>query len=78
MPTKSEFIIRVELSPLQKKYYKYILTRNFEALNSRGGGQQVMSRSRQWKHVYSVVCPMTILTPVVDGYFTLLFSKGIV
>ncbi|KAK8383268.1 hypothetical protein O3P69_011625 [Scylla paramamosain] len=41
MPTKSEFIIRVELSPLQKKYYKYILTRNFEALNSRGGGQQV-------------------------------------
>lgn len=46
MPTKSEFIIRVELSPLQKKYYKYILTRNFEALNSRGGGQQVMSLSR--------------------------------
>ncbi|KAK4311657.1 hypothetical protein Pmani_016856 [Petrolisthes manimaculis] len=41
MPSKSEFIIRVELSPLQKKYYKYILTRNFEALNSRGGGQQV-------------------------------------
>ena len=41
MPTKSEFIVRVELSPMQKKYYKYILTRNFEALNSRGGGQQV-------------------------------------
>jgi chromodomain-helicase-DNA-binding protein 4 len=42
MPTKSEFIVRVELSPLQKKYYKYILTRNFEALNPKGGGQQVM------------------------------------
>lgn len=41
MPTKSEFIVRVELSPMQKKYYKYILTRNFEALNSRTGGQQV-------------------------------------
>ncbi|XP_039299734.1 chromodomain-helicase-DNA-binding protein Mi-2 homolog isoform X2 [Nilaparvata lugens] len=41
MPTKSEFIVRVELSPLQKKYYKYILTRNFEALNPKGGGQQV-------------------------------------
>uniref|UniRef100_A0A8C0H592 Chromodomain helicase DNA binding protein 3 n=1 Tax=Chelonoidis abingdonii TaxID=106734 RepID=A0A8C0H592_CHEAB len=27
-------------SPL-RKYYKYILTRNFEALNSRGGGNQV-------------------------------------
>ncbi|XP_019557394.3 chromodomain-helicase-DNA-binding protein Mi-2 homolog [Aedes albopictus] len=38
MPTKSEFIVRVELSQMQKKYYKYILTRNFEALNPRGGG----------------------------------------
>lgn len=24
-----------------RKYYKYILTRNFEALNARGGGNQV-------------------------------------
>lgn len=38
MPTKSEFIVRVELSPMQKKYYKFILTKNFEALNSKGGG----------------------------------------
>uniref|UniRef100_A0A8D8MGQ8 Chromodomain-helicase-DNA-binding protein Mi-2 homolog n=2 Tax=Culex pipiens TaxID=7175 RepID=A0A8D8MGQ8_CULPI len=38
MPTKSEFIVRVDLSPMQKKYYKYILTRNFEALNPKGGG----------------------------------------
>ncbi|XP_037973931.2 chromodomain-helicase-DNA-binding protein Mi-2 homolog isoform X1 [Plutella xylostella] len=41
MPTKSEFIVRVELSPMQKKYYKYILTRNYEALNPKGGGQTV-------------------------------------
>ncbi|XKL65519.1 hypothetical protein PGB90_008939 [Kerria lacca] len=41
MPAKSEFIVRVELSPMQKKYYKYILTRNYEALNPKGGGQQV-------------------------------------
>ncbi|XP_024084977.1 chromodomain-helicase-DNA-binding protein Mi-2 homolog isoform X4 [Cimex lectularius] len=41
MPTKSEFIVRVELSPMQKKYYKYILTRNYEALNPKGGGQSV-------------------------------------
>lgn len=41
MPSKSEFIVRVELAPIQKKYYKYILTRNFEALNPRGGGQTV-------------------------------------
>ncbi|XP_031440481.1 chromodomain-helicase-DNA-binding protein 5 isoform X2 [Clupea harengus] len=41
MPTKTELIVRVELSPMQKKYYKFILTRNFEALNSKGGGNQV-------------------------------------
>ncbi|XP_066578642.1 chromodomain-helicase-DNA-binding protein 3 isoform X2 [Amia ocellicauda] len=41
MPSKTELIVRVELSPMQKKYYKYILTRNFEALNSKGGGNQV-------------------------------------
>lgn len=39
MPGKSEFIIRVENSPMQKKYYRYILTRNFEALNAKGGAK---------------------------------------
>merc|ERR1712012_396413 len=39
MPTKSEFIVRTNLAPLQKKVYKNILTRNFEALNSKGGAQ---------------------------------------
>ncbi|XP_025081586.1 chromodomain-helicase-DNA-binding protein 4-like isoform X2 [Pomacea canaliculata] len=39
MPSKSEFIVRVELSSMQKKYYKYILTRNFDALNAKGGNQ---------------------------------------
>ena len=28
-------------SPCCRKYYKFILTRNFEALNSKGGGNQV-------------------------------------
>lgn len=27
--------------PSCRKYYKFILTRNFEALNSKGGGNQV-------------------------------------
>jgi len=36
IPTKSEFIVRVELTPFQKKYYKYILTKNFDALNCKG------------------------------------------
>jgi chromodomain-helicase-DNA-binding protein 4 len=43
MPTKSEFIVRVELSPMQKKYYKFILTKNYEALNSKGGGGNACS-----------------------------------
>merc|ERR1712142_146283 len=39
MPSKSECIVRTNLAPLQKKVYKNILTRNFEALNAKGGGQ---------------------------------------
>ena len=41
IPAKSEFIVRVDLAPMQKKYYKFILTRNFEALNAKGCGHQV-------------------------------------
>lgn len=41
IPAKSEFIVRVDLATIQKKYYKYILTRNFEALNAKGSGHQV-------------------------------------
>lgn len=40
MPAKSELIVRVELSPMQKKYYRFILTRNFEALSLKNGGSQ--------------------------------------
>lgn len=33
---------RLLRAPLcRRKYYKFILTRNFEALNSKGGGNQV-------------------------------------
>jgi len=39
MPTKSEFIVRTNLAPAQKKVYKNILTRNFDALNAKGGAQ---------------------------------------
>ncbi|CAB3405088.1 unnamed protein product [Caenorhabditis bovis] len=41
MPSKSELIVRLELSPMQKKYYKHILTRNFDALNVKSGGTQM-------------------------------------
>uniref|UniRef100_A0A915K1V0 Helicase C-terminal domain-containing protein n=1 Tax=Romanomermis culicivorax TaxID=13658 RepID=A0A915K1V0_ROMCU len=41
MPAKIELIVRVELSPLQKKYYKYVLTKNFDALNTKASGSHV-------------------------------------
>lgn len=41
MPSKQELIVRVELSAMQKKYYKNILTRNFDALNVKNGGTQM-------------------------------------
>lgn len=39
MPPKKELILRVELSSKQKEYYKAILTRNYELLTRKGGGQ---------------------------------------
>ncbi|KAI6228682.1 hypothetical protein M3Y99_01199800 [Aphelenchoides fujianensis] len=41
MPSKSELIVRVDMSPMQKKYYRNILTRNFEALSVKSGGTQI-------------------------------------
>ncbi|CAL8472046.1 g11588 [Coccomyxa elongata] len=41
LPPKNERILRVAMSPLQKQYYKWILTRNFKELNkgTKGGAQ---------------------------------------
>ena len=39
MPSKSEFIVRTNLAPMQKKFYKNILTHNFEALRAKSGAQ---------------------------------------
>ncbi|CAI5442254.1 unnamed protein product [Caenorhabditis angaria] len=41
MPSKSELIVRLELSAMQKKWYKNILTKNFDALNVKNGGTQM-------------------------------------
>ncbi|KAJ8450424.1 hypothetical protein Cgig2_002109 [Carnegiea gigantea] len=40
LPPKKELILRVELSSKQKEYYKAILTRNYELLTRKGGGQR--------------------------------------
>lgn len=41
IPSKSELIVRVELSAMQKKYYRNILTKNFEALSVKNGKSQM-------------------------------------
>ncbi|KAJ7960580.1 protein CHROMATIN REMODELING 5 [Quillaja saponaria] len=41
LPPKIERILRVEMSPLQKQYYKWILERNFNDLNKGVRGNQV-------------------------------------
>ncbi|XP_043929643.1 chromodomain-helicase-DNA-binding protein 4-like [Protopterus annectens] len=41
IPPKTELIVRVELSPLQKEYYKHILTRNFKAMTTKGEGNLI-------------------------------------
>lgn len=37
MPSKSEFIVRTNLAPMQKKFYKACLTHNFESLRAKSG-----------------------------------------
>lgn len=39
LPPKKELILRVELSSMQKEYYKAILTRNYQVLTRKGGAQ---------------------------------------
>ncbi|VAH27010.1 unnamed protein product [Triticum turgidum subsp. durum] len=41
LPPKIERILRIEMSPLQKQYYKWILERNFQNLNKGVRGNQV-------------------------------------
>lgn len=41
LPPKNERILRVAMTPLQRQYYKWILTRNFTELNKSSKGSQV-------------------------------------
>jgi chromodomain-helicase-DNA-binding protein 1 len=41
LPPKNERILRVPMTPLQKQYYRWILTRNFKELNKSSKGSQV-------------------------------------
>ena len=58
MPSKTELIVRIDMSAIQRKYYKLVLTKNYEALQSRqGGGHQsllniVMQLKKCCNHPY--------------------------
>lgn len=41
LPTKTERILRVELSDLQTEYYRNIITKNYSALNAGNKGSQI-------------------------------------
>ncbi|CAG2108130.1 unnamed protein product, partial [Medioppia subpectinata] len=75
MPSKSEFLVRVDLAPLQKKYYKFVLTRNFEALNVKGGGKQVsllnvvMDLKKCCNHPYLFPTAQTEAPKTKFGYY---------
>lgn len=53
LPPKKELILRVELSSMQKEYYKAILTRNYQVLTRKGGAQ--VSCSLLILHVYQIL-----------------------
>ncbi len=40
LPAKSERILRVEMSPMQKKYSEWIMAKNFKELNKGTKGKQ--------------------------------------
>ncbi|KAF5098308.1 hypothetical protein D0Z03_001239 [Geotrichum reessii] len=43
LPSKSERILRVEMSDMQTEYYRNIISRNYEALNAGSSGSSQMS-----------------------------------
>ncbi|CAG7835308.1 unnamed protein product [Allacma fusca] len=75
MPSKSELIVRVELSPLQKQYSKHILMKNFQALNAKGGRQtSLLNVFMDWRkicnhpYLFSKACAEAPKDPVTGWY----------
>uniref|UniRef100_A0ACB8E6L7 Choline dehydrogenase 2 n=1 Tax=Sphaerodactylus townsendi TaxID=933632 RepID=A0ACB8E6L7_9SAUR len=63
LPAKVEQILRVEMSALQKQYYKWILTRNYKALSKGSRGSTsgflniVMELKKCCNHCYLIKSP---------------------
>merc|ERR1719300_1736577 len=55
MPSKSEFIVRTNLAREQKKWYRNILTRNYESLKSRtGAGMSLLNIMMELKRLPTI------------------------
>ncbi|XP_074567339.1 CHD3-type chromatin-remodeling factor PICKLE [Curcuma longa] len=83
LPPKKELILRVELSNVQKEYYKAILTRNYQILARRGGPQislinVVMELRKLCCHAYMLegVEPAIEPTDANEGFRQLLDASG--
>ena len=61
LPSKSERILRVELSDIQTEYYKNIITKNYAALNAGNRGSQISLlniMSELKRHPIILICLM--------------------
>ncbi|XP_059076151.1 CHD3-type chromatin-remodeling factor PICKLE isoform X4 [Cryptomeria japonica] len=81
IPPKKELILRVELSPLQKEYYKAILTRNYHILARRGRSQislnnVVMELRKLCGHPYMLGGVEPDVKDVQEAYRKLLEASG--
>ncbi|XXG40563.1 hypothetical protein AAC387_Pa01g1247 [Persea americana] len=81
LPPKKELILRVELSSLQKEYYKAILTRNYQILARRGGPQislinVVMELRKLCCHAYMLEGVEPEIEDAKEAYRHLLDSSG--
>ncbi|KAL2926136.1 CHD3-type chromatin-remodeling factor PICKLE [Bienertia sinuspersici] len=81
MPPKKELILRVELSSKQKEYYKAILTRNYELLTRKGGGQislinVVMELRKLCCHPYMLEGVEQVIPDSNESFKQLLESSG--
>ncbi|MCO5576552.1 hypothetical protein L7F22_030364 [Adiantum nelumboides] len=81
LPPKKELILRVELSSLQKEYYKAILTRNYQLLSRKGGPQislnnVVMELRKLCGHPYLLSGVEEEIKRFKDTYRQLLEASG--
>jgi chromodomain-helicase-DNA-binding protein 1 len=65
LPAKIERILRVDMAPMQKQYYKWILGRNFQALNK---GVKVRT--------HTLVLPLSSPLPSLFCFYLFILHKG--